>query len=56
MYLNFPSTGIFCSLMSFWLSELPVSFDNKHSQLLKKGLEFYKLNLVKGFINTNHSP
>ena len=41
-YLNFPSTSIFCSLlyMSFWLSELPVPFDKKHSQLLKTGRVF----------------
>ncbi len=31
-YLNFPSTGIF--YITFQLSEIPLAFDNKHSQLL----------------------
>ncbi len=38
-YLNSSSTGILCSLP---LSELPVAFDNKLSQLLKK-VEFKEL-------------
>ncbi len=38
--MYFPSTAITCSNIALWLSELPVAFDNKYSQLTIDGRVF----------------